>query len=270
MSLRAEKRETRRGGRGASVIAADSHRAPAAGKRLGRLLFVGLSCALLYGLVTVGGKAMDYVAEQRIALVRVEGTLVNVREETIRNAVGRFMNQSLVNIELQEVRNSLESLEWVKQARVSRQWPDTLQVHVTEQRAIARWKEEALVNQDGALFMPGETGQQVQLPYLEGPENTELEVMEQYQKFSQLLYPYGHRVRALSLNSRGAWTITLDNSVTVKVGSSEVAQRMKRFISLLEMGGLQDTEEVESIDLRYANGIAIDRQRQRVDSVVSL
>lgn len=269
MSLRADRREVRRGGRGASVIAADN-RAPTASRRLGKLLFVALSGALLYGLVIVGGQAMDYVAEQRIALVRVEGTLVNVSEEVIRNSVGKFMNQSLVNIELEEVRNSLESLEWVKQARVSREWPDTLQVRVTEQRAIARWKGEALVNQDGALFMPGETEQQVQLPYLEGPENTELEVMEQYQKFSQLLYPYGHRVKALALNSRGAWTITLDNSVTIKVGSSEVAQRMKRFISLLEMDGLRNAEEVTSIDLRYANGIAIDRQRERVDSVVSL
>lgn len=240
------------------------------GRWLKHVFLVVMTTGVIYGLAVSGIELNRYLDSRKVSLVRVEGQLINLKEDEVRTAVAGVMHESLLRIDLDQIKHNLESLPWVRKANVGREWPDTLIIDVTEQQAIARWRRRQLLNQDGQVFSPDNIGMLVSLPYLEGPQGTEFEVMQQYQKFSQLLYPQGLKVSALHMNERGAWTITLDNNTTVKVGNESVMSRMRRFVTFIDMDATGGLNNIETIDLRYSNGIAVESRQVPEESVVSL
>ena len=262
-----------RGGRGASPrpAAGEAQARVDVGALLNRLLFVMLAACIVALAVLSGRLVLERVGEQKIEYLKIEGRLVQVDEQEVSRALSAFRKQSMVAIDLDEVRRALEGHAWVRTVGIEREWPNTMIVHVTEQAAIARWGEGGLLNQDGEIFRPLSMEKQRGLPYLTGPEGSEREVMGQYQKFNQLLYPLGLRLSALDLNSRGAWRFELDNGLEVRVGSEQVMDRMRRFAAMVDSSLLETMEDVAAIDLRYPNGIAISRREaEDQDAVVAL
>lgn len=230
---------------------------------LGRIVVAvfGLSLTIVIGFGIK--EAFIKVNEQKISTVQIDGALHFLDRNELEEAVYRFVETSLVALDLAQLKQELEAKPWVNRADVRRQWPDRLIIRIEEEVAIARWGEGQLLNQQGRVFQPPDIAEQMQLPYLSGPPGTEHMVMEQYQQFSQLLYPLGVRMRDLELNERGAWTITFtntaqgDNLVQVKVGRDDVLPRMRRLVTFLESGQAAGMPLLAGIDLRYANGLAL-------------
>jgi cell division protein FtsQ len=222
---------------------------------------LGLTVVIGFGVK----EAFVRVNTQKINTVQIEGSLNFLSRTELEETVNRFVETSLVALDLDLLKQELEGKPWVNSAEVRRQWPDRLIIRIEEEVAIARWGNGQLLNQQGHVFAPEDIEEQMQLPYLSGPENSESLVMLQYLEFNQLLYPLGIRIRDLELNERGAWTITFTNaaqaasqvSVKVKVGREEVLDRLKRLVTFLESQTAEELLLVETIDLRYANGLAI-------------
>jgi len=249
-------------GRGASV------RVPPPGRNnwfasAGRV-FLAVFGLILTGLIGFGIKeAFITVNTQKISMVQIEGALHFLSRSELEEAVNQFVETSMVALDLEVLKQELEADPWVSRADVRRQWPDRLIIRIEEEVAIARWGKGQLLNQQGRVFQPKDIAEQMQLPFLSGPDGSENMVMQQYQQFNQLLYPLGVRMRDLELNERGAWTITFtntaqgDNLVQVRVGRDEVLERMRRLVTLLESNSVANMPLLSSIDLRYGNGLAV-------------
>jgi cell division protein FtsQ len=69
------------------------------------------------------------------------------------------------------------------------------------------------------------------------------------------------RIRDLTLNDNGSYELTLINGVLVKLGREEVLERLRRLVVFLESEHGSNLQDVESIDLRYRNGLAVQRRR---------
>lgn len=221
---------------------------------------------VLSAVIGLGVKeAFVRVNTQKINTVQIEGSLNFLSRDELEATVNRFVETSLVALDLDQLKQELERTAWVNTAEVRRQWPDRLIISIKEEIAIARWGNGQLLNQQGQVFAPDNIKEQMQLPFLSGPPNSENTVMLQYLQFNQLLYPLGVRIRDLELNERGAWSITVTNaaqtaaqvSVKVKVGREEMLDRMKRLVTFLESQSADQLLQVETIDLRYANGLAV-------------
>ncbi len=249
-------------GRGASV------RVPPTGRNhwfasAGRV-FLAVFGLILTGLIGFGIKeAFITVNTQKISTVQIEGALHFLSRSELEQAVNQFVATSMVALDLELLKQELEAEPWVSRADVRRQWPDRLIIRIEEEVAIARWGKGQLLNQQGRVFQPDDIAEQMQLPYLSGPDGTENMVMQQYQQFNQLLYPLGVRMRDLELNERGAWTITFtntaqgDNLVQVRVGRDDVLERLRRLVTLLESNSVSNMPLLANIDLRYGNGLAV-------------
>jgi cell division protein FtsQ len=249
-------------GRGASMRVPERTR-PHWLASAGRILLAVFGLALT-GLIGFGIKeAFVTVNTQKISKVQIEGALHFLSRTDLEEAVYQFVETSLVALDLDQLKLGLEAKPWVSRAEVRRQWPDRLIIRIEEEVAIARWGKGQLLNQQGHVFQPDDIAEQMQLPYLSGPEGSENMVMQQYQQFSQLLYPLGVRMRDLELNERGAWTITFsntaqgDNLVQVKVGREDVLDRMRRLVTFLESEAGAGMPPLAAIDLRYENGLAL-------------
>ena len=150
---------------------------------------------------------------------------------------------------------------------ITRIWPDTLSVAITEEIPIARWGEKRLLNQYGESFTPELKEDDLTLPLLTGPEGMERKVMEQYQVFSQMLSGTGLRVREIALSERGSWTLRMDNDLLVSIGRNDVMERLQRFMKFYEHHLYTQVESVAAVDLRYNNGISI---RKKTDMPVGV
>ncbi len=227
----------------------------------GRVLVLLFSVAVI-GAAGYGAQlAVDKINSQRVELVHIEGNLTFVSEEKIKETVGVEVSTSLIAVDLALVKQKLEALPWIREAEIHREWPNAISIFVEEEIAIARWGQDQLLNQQGQVFRPDSIDDQLQLPLLAGPELSEAKVMRQYQEFNQLLYPLGVRIRDLTLNDSGSYELTLINGVLVKLGREDVLERLRRLVVFLESEHGRNLQDVESIDLRYRNGLAVKRRQ---------
>src|SRR3546814_18386112 len=65
------------------------------------------------------------------------------------------------------------------------------------------------------------------------------------------------RVRELSLDRRGSWSLLRSNGTRVMVGSQEARLRLARFARLMPNLLARNTQHLARADLRYTNGFAL-------------
>lgn len=193
-----------------------------------------------------------------IRWLEVSGDLERLTAAQVRAAVAQQARRGFFAVDVEKARAEVEALPWVEQASVSRHWPDALQISVTEQQAVARWKEHALVSRSGELFEVAGTGGMQGLTRLDGPEGRELEVFQRWQKMRSRLASQGLEMRSIELDPRGAWRIELGSGLALLLGREDVSTRLERFLRV--RSDLRGLERIDSIDLRYPNGLALTRR----------
>lgn len=193
-----------------------------------------------------------------IRWLEVSGDLERLTAAQVRAAVAQQARRGFFAVDVEKARAEVEALPWVQQASVTRLWPDALQISVSEQQAVARWKEHALVSGSGELFEVAGTGGMQGLTRLDGPDGRELEVFERWQQMRASLAAQGLEIRSIELDPRGAWRLQLGSGLVLLLGREEVSRRLARFLSV--RSDLSGIATIESIDLRYPNGLALTRR----------
>ena len=233
--------------------------------RAGVLFLVLVMCCALF-LMQNRQQILAYVSKP-VRVVKMAKPLSRANENNIRAALAAHMNAGFFALDVQAIKSTLEADPWIEKAVITRVWPDTLSVAITEEVAIARWGHDALLNQYGESFAPELRDEDNTLPLLAGPQGMERKVMEQYQAFSQMLSETGLRIREIALSERGSWTLRLDNEVQINIGRSQVQERVQRFVTFYREYLHTRIAQVATVDLRYNNGISI---RNRTDMPVGV
>lgn len=222
-------------------------------KTLGGLL---LLAALGVGSYFLAQRLLPY-ADQPIADVKLEGHLTYVSNQAILDRIAPFRQASFFSVDLAGIRNELESMSWIAKAEVRRVWPDQLVVHLEEQLPVARWGDEALLNNQGEAFAPSEVSHYEHLPQLVGPQRAQEKVMQQYHVLNQMLRPLGFSIARLELRERGSWFVTTVQGIELLLGRDHLLAKMRRFSSIYEKALKEQSANIARIDLRYANGLAV-------------
>jgi len=178
----------------------------------------------------------------------------HVTETQVRLVAERHVRGTFFTVDLDRVRDALEKLPWVREARVARHWPDTLVVSLTEHEPLARWNEDALVNPHGEVFAAASNRE---LPRFSGPEDSSVEVTLAWQRYQAILGPLGRSVRELQLSSRGGWQMRLDNGTQIVLGRDEPDARLARFTAIYPRLFAADATQPAYVDLRYVDGFAV-------------
>jgi len=189
--------------------------------------------------------------------VRIEGELRKLTIAQLQAAIAKTARGGFFTVDADAVRRSAESLPWVEMITVRRVWPDTLKLRVVEQRAAARWGEQAVLNRQGQVFTPDAASIPKRLPQLSGPEELRRRVLEMYIAMTGTLAPIGRRVEQLQLDNRRAWLLKLDNGVELKLGRDEAIERLQRFVRVYPTVFAEREAELNAVDLRYSNGFAV-------------
>jgi len=220
-------------------------------------------------LISQNRQQISTYISKPVRVVQMENSLQRVDERDVRAVLAAHLDDGYFGVDVRAIKTQLEANPWIEQATITRLWPDTLSVAISEDVAIARWRESSLLNQYGESFEPDTLEHDMALPLLNGPSGTERRVMEQYQLFSQMLFSSGLRIRELDFNERGSWSLVLNNDVQMTLGSNDVLERMQRFVTLYDRYLFNDFSLIETVDLRYNHGISI-RKKQAIPDGVAL
>jgi len=216
------------------------------------------------GLMAYG--AASWVSAQpwfALHSIEVKTPVAHVTEAQIRLVAERQVRGTFFTVDLEHVRNSLEKLPWVREARVERRWPDTLVVSLTEHVPFARWNDDALVSETGEVFGAAVS---TRLPRLVGPEGSSAEVVAAYRRYQAALAPLGMTIDELRLTPRRAWRIRLDTGMQLALGRAQTDARLARFVNLYPRLFPQPAKDRQAaagtptplmVDLRYSDGFAL-------------
>lgn len=185
--------------------------------------------------------------------IKVNGAR-NVTQAQVELVAHQHLRGNFFSADLEAARIAFTKLPWVRNASVRRSWPDGLEVNLEEQKPLARWGEDALINTYGEVYRAA-TAQS--LPLLSGPTGSAREVAQHYADFTRALLPLGLRPVAVALNARRAWRIRLDNGMNIELGRTRVDARLRSFVALYPRTLANVETPVHYVDLRYPNGFAV-------------
>jgi len=222
----------------------------AALKMTANLLFTVAAALMLYG-------AANYMIHLPIFPLRdihLTGDVAHVTHEQVEVVVTKELRGNFFTVDLAQARVAFEKLPWVRKVNVRRQWPDRLEVVVEEHRPLARWGSTALVSAQGEVF---EAAINTTLPVLQGPEGTAPEVVSHFKEFDHALKPVGRRIVQITLSTRRAWALKLDDGMVLELGRDNLESRLAGFVAAYERTVARLPRPPTYIDLRYANGFAV-------------
>ena len=227
------------------------------------VLFTG--CALLL-VAALGWWAVRHPLFA-IAGMTVHGEVTHNNAATLRANVAPRLAGNFFTLDLQQARESFESVPWVRKAIVRRQFPNRLRVQLQEHRAEALWgveSESRMVNNFGEVFEANAGDlEQEDLPRLVGPDGTAGDVLAMYHRLKPLFEPLALAIEQVALSGRGGWSVRLDSGATVELGRGnvqEVMERSQRFVRTLTQVTSKygrRPEALVSADLRHADGYAV-------------
>jgi len=212
------------------------------------------TCALLLAAYSVHWMLNPH--NMPIRSVRVDGEFRHLSAERLHQVVAAEATGGFFNVNVQDIRAAVMADPWVRDVAVRRIWPDQLHVTVIEQRAIAYWGDDGLLNDRGQAFNAPRGTFPHGLVQLRGPKGTELQVLNRYRQLANLFRPLGLRVGRVELTDRRAWSFTIDGGFHVVVGRTDFEGRVQRLLATLPRVS-DRLQQSEVIDLRYTNGFAI-------------
>lgn len=189
--------------------------------------------------------------------VTVEGEFRHADKDGLVAAVSPFVRGSFVDVDVASIRQAGEALPWVKQIQVRRVWPDTLHLVVEEHKAVARWNADGLVNTAGAVFFPSDESLPTGLVQLNGPEGTSELMARRFVEIQRQVDAIALRVTAISMDQRRAWQVDFKDGLHLKLGRADSDVRLSRFIAVYGNSLNLYSEQIEAVDMRYTNGLAV-------------
>jgi cell division protein FtsQ len=214
---------------------------------------------LVFGLFIYENVNMDNVLP--IKFIKIEGEFAFLNKDQLERQTIPVLNGGFFNVNLANIRNELVGLPWVEDVSVRRQWPDSLQVRVIEQKPVVLWGEKALISAKGKLFEPSQKPA-LNLPQLSGPQGQHEVMLKELARMQAWLLETGLHIKRIELNARRSWILTMTTGMQLRLGREQMHERLNRFVSVyketLEAEVLKKSaREIKYIDMRYTNGLAV-------------
>jgi cell division protein FtsQ len=189
--------------------------------------------------------------------VVVQGEFRHLSLEGLQQRAARVVSGGFFNVNVETIRNVLLQEPWIKDVAVKRVWPDRINVLIREQQAIARWNNTGLLNAEGDLFSPDPATFPDHILRFRGPTDSYPQVLDFYNRLRGIL-PEQLRIAGITLSERRAWQVQFIDGPLVRLGRMDIVQRMQRFARLVPTRLHNLLGNMQSIDMRYTNGFAVE------------
>ena len=224
-----------------------------------RLLMVTVFVAAIFGA--------DFIYKQidtPLSKIMVGGNFNHLEEQELAELVNMEIDGGFLSMNLNQLRQELQSHPWIHQVSVRREWPSTLKVEVIEEVPIARWGKKGFLNRLGDQLSLPENSNLKSLPVLEADFGSSQDMIAQYLLLAELLAPTDLKLTELQRDAVGAWQIETAAGVRIVLGRDQIIEKIRRLIVVWGSGLDVQLNNIATIDLRYPNGLAVSWRDQDI------
>ena len=250
---------TRKARRGANFNEQQPRLSDGIAEKFLRLLMVTVFVAAIFGA--------DFIYKQidtPLSKIMVGGNFNHLEEQELAELVNMEIDGGFLSMNLNQLRQELQSHPWIHQVSVRREWPSTLKVEVIEEVPIARWGKKGFLNRLGDQLSLPENSNLNSLPVLEADFGSSQDMIAQYLLLAELLAPTDLRLTELQRDAVGAWQIETAAGVRIVLGRDQIIEKIRRLIVVWGSGLDVQLNNIATIDLRYPNGLAVSWRDQDI------
>jgi cell division protein FtsQ len=189
--------------------------------------------------------------------ISIEGNYSKVNIKEVAAILKPYAHSSLITLDKPDLTQQLLGLPWIKSLTISRSWPHTLIIDITEQHAVARWKNKGLLTEEGFVFSPPANTFPKDLPEIDAPKDLLEASLAQLASMDLMLSVDNLQINSLIIQERNDVSLILQNGVKVLLGSDNVSGHLQRFVNIYPKVFEKRFNQVQYVDMRYTNGMAV-------------
>jgi|AntRauTorcE11897_2_1112592.scaffolds.fasta_scaffold00188_14 cell division protein FtsQ len=177
--------------------------------------------------------------------------------QTLRDLIQMEQGDSLFAINLQQARGRIQTLPWVRDVSLRRQWPDRISISLDERQPLALWQQDgklSVIDLDGEVIYPENLDDFTTLPILTGqdaPEHarTLIEMLTAEPIVAEQVDS------AIRIGGR-RWDIKLKNGIKIKLPEDDMPYALAR-VAEAERKYLIFSKEILSLDARFSDKLIV-------------
>lgn len=209
---------------------------------------------VIASVILLGMALRHEIRQWNIAHVEIGGQYSLIEPRTIAQVLLPFHGAGFFQVDVRQIRLLVQQVPLVDQVSVTKRWPDTLEILVTEKVPVARWESDRILTSDGSISIRPDNFSGTGLPQFSGHSDWRDALVRHYRQVQKTLAQYDLVVTHLSMNSVRSLEATLSNGWQIRFGRQFFEDRLLRLEKLL---GQLANKNVQYIDLRYGKGAAI-------------
>ena len=249
---------------------------------IGNLFLLSCILAIAFGIFTIKsnliGKQLGTLSNQFYAFssslgFSIDDIIISGRNHTgkedILSALNISRHDNIMQLNLEEIKNKLETLPWIRKANLRRTYfPNILQIDIQEREVKSIWQFENNfypIDAEGNIidseYIP--TSPLLLIVGAGAPENIR-DLMTSIQDDAEIF----KRIKVANFISQRRWNVVLDdveNGITVKLPEENIHAAWKKLLKLNETVGILK-RKLTIIDLRLEGKIIVRLQKSELDS----
>ena len=212
------------------------------------ILLIALSVAFFFSfsLLNQSITKIQYVTEMK-----------RISIDDLRGISSKIYDEGFLQINLSDIKEEIEQVNWVKSVSLERRWPDQINITIEEEDIVGWWNKDSIINSKGNLFLLDQQSLPSGLIEFNGPNGQQEMVFEKYLLFAEELTARGILIEKVTLDFKGSWSVTIRPNITLRFGKENISERFDRFLMIWDESLLDNLAVIEYIDLRYAEGISV-------------
>lgn len=130
-------------------------------KQYERLIYLINLCTILVILLSLFVFGINNLFN--INSIIIKGNLTHITQLNLANIAKNRLNDTLLTLNIEKLKQNFEHLSWVKKAQLERIFPHTLLVNIEEHQVLAKLDDGSLISTQGDVFV-GNNNNTEQLP----------------------------------------------------------------------------------------------------------
>lgn len=212
------------------------------------ILLIALSVAFFFSFSLLN---------QSITKIQYVTEIKRVSIDDLRGISSKIYDEGFLQINLSDIKEEIEQVNWVKSVSLERRWPDQINITIEEEDIVGWWNKDSIINSKGNLFLLDHQSLPSGLIEFNGPNGQQAMVFEKYLLFAEELTARGILIEKVTLDFKGSWSVTIRPNITLRFGKENISERFDRFLMIWDESLLDNLAVIEYIDLRYAEGFSV-------------
>jgi len=220
--------------------------------------FVAVVLSVMWMFGSISSHMIEEEA-QPVTTITITGEIPYTDRQDINQVMDNINLGNFFNVDVNEIQEKIQKLPWIYSVSVRKKWPNEVKIYVVDQTPVARWNGDFLINKFGLAFQADASRIEHSIPSFFGPEGSEIDALENFGNFSQLLAYKQLKIDELILSERYSWQLILEDGVTLNLGREKSVERIQRFMDIYShiKENKKENQAVDYIDLRYDTGLSV-------------